>query len=205
LNEGSQLAQDQHPADALGDTLGRINTLLSAIGAMFEPGRETFAVNEAYVMHSLLAAQGLVASAQVSLGSLHENCDLTLLSQPLGTAGVPQEQASEDVSADEDGNTDPIPYTPLSSARFVAEVTSSAANKDFSEPLAQRESSPPVDERRVLQEGFAQSYLELLRKLTAAEIFAAEQQALSPPGTPHQLLPLLRSLREDFQKIHSAA
>jgi hypothetical protein len=57
----------------------------------------------------------------------------------------------------------------------------------------------------VEEEPFAQSYLELLRKLTAAEVFAAEQQALSVPGTSPELLPLLRSLREDLQKIHSAA
>ncbi len=52
---------------------------------------------------------------------------------------------------------------------------------------------------------FAKTYLELLRKLTAAEVFAAEQQALSVPGAATQLLPLLRSLREDLEKIHSAA
>jgi hypothetical protein len=209
LNEGSQLAQDQHPADALGETLGRINTLLSAIGAMFDPGRDTFAVNEAYVMHSLLAAQGLVATAQVSLGTLHESCDLSLLSHPQVTPetlhGEAEQQPAEDSSPEEPPDVEPIPYTPLSSRRFVEDVTSSVANQEFAEPRTARESTPPADDRRVLQEGFAQSYLELLRKLTAAEIFAAEQQALSPPGTPHQLLPLLRSLREDFQKIHSAA
>jgi hypothetical protein len=211
LNEGSQLAHDQHPADALGETLGRINTLLSAVGAMFEPGREAFAVNEAFVMHSLLAAQGLVVSAQSSLGQLHDSCDLTLISEPLAEA-VKEHEATDDaepLASEYDeamAESDPIPYTPLSSsARFVEQVTASAANKEFSEILADRQSGAEQDERRVLQDGFAQNYLELLRKLTAAEIFAAEQQALSPPGTQHQLLPLLRSLREDFQKIHSAA
>jgi hypothetical protein len=215
LNEGSQLAHDQHPADALGETLGRINTLLSAVGAMFEPGREAFAVDEAFVMHSLLAAQGLVVSAQSSLGQMHENCDLTLVSAPV--AEFTGEEEAQDTTSDDGAalaseydaamaEPEPIPYTPLSSsARFVEQVTASAANKEFSEILADRQSSGEQDERRVLQDGLAQNYLELLRKLTAAEIFAAEQQALSPPGTQHQLLPLLRSLREDFQKIHSAA
>jgi hypothetical protein len=55
------------------------------------------------------------------------------------------------------------------------------------------------------QEQFAQSYLELLRKLTAAEVFAAEQQALSAPGAAPELLPLLRGLREEFQKMHNVA
>jgi hypothetical protein len=52
---------------------------------------------------------------------------------------------------------------------------------------------------------FAQTYLELLQKLTEAEVFAAEQQALSPPGEDKHLLPLLRSLREDVQKLHRVA
>ena len=55
------------------------------------------------------------------------------------------------------------------------------------------------------QEFVAKTYLELLRKLTAAEIFAAEQQALSMPGTSRELLPLLQSLREDIEKIHKVA
>jgi hypothetical protein len=208
LNEGSQLAHDQHPADVLGETLGRINTLLAAMGAMFEPGRESFAVNESFVMHSLLAAQGLVVSAQTSLGHLHDACDLTL--QSLRNAdGAVSEKADADgndpVSEADVSDSEPLPYEPLSSARFVEKVTSNAANKEFSNILADRQAAIENEERRVLQDGFAQNYLELLRKLTAAEIFAAEQQALSPPGTQHQLLPLLRSLREDFQKIHSAA
>lgn len=216
LDEGSQLAQDQHPVDALGETLERINTLLSAMSTMFEQGRERFAVNETFVMHSLIAAQGLVVSAQGSLGQLHENCDLSLLADPLteasSAADAGEEAESEEMEFPEleEDHAEPIPYAPLtSSARFVAQVTSSAANTDFSDILADRQTDAKretiQDERQVLQDGFAQNYLELLRKLTAAEIFAAEQQALSPPGTQHQLLPLLRSLREDFQKIHSAA
>jgi hypothetical protein len=211
LNEGSQLAHDQHPAEALGETLGRIDTLLTAIGSMFDQGRESFAVNETYVMQSMLAAQGLVVAAQSSLGQLHDSCDLTLLSEAgeAAAAGSHTDATEAPIAAVEEyvdaEDASPIPYTPFSSNRFVEKVTSSAANKEFSELLADRQDSPRPPERTVLQEGFAQNYLELLRKLTAAEIFAAEQQALSPPGTQHQLLPLLRSLREDFQKIHSAA
>ncbi len=204
LKEASQLAQDQHPADALGDTLGRINTLLSAVTAMFEPDREAFAVHNGFVMHSLMAVQDLTLSAQSSLGKLHEACDLTLLgSAPEANEAEPDLATAE--AQTEYTEAEPIPFAPLSAgARFVDEVTSSAANTEFSEILSDRPSIK-AEESRAMQEGFAQNYLELLRKLTAAEIFAAEQQALSPPGTQHQLLPLLRSLREDFQKIHSAA
>jgi hypothetical protein len=51
----------------------------------------------------------------------------------------------------------------------------------------------------------AQTYDEFLSKLTAAEVFATEQQALAPPGSKEELLPLLRSLREEFEKLRTAA
>ncbi len=63
----------------------------------------------------------------------------------------------------------------------------------------------PVHKEQALQEQFAQSYLELLKKLTAAEVFASEQQALSASGSGTELLPLLRGLREEFQKLHNVA
>lgn len=83
-----------------------------------------------------------------------------------------------------------------------------AIEMNFTEKSWQRDESvaektPPAAPSQ--EEHIAQTYLELLRKLTAAEIFAAEQQALSVPGSSTQLLPLLRSLREDIEKIHTAA
>ena len=175
---------------------------------MFEPGRDGFAVNETFVMHSLIAAQGLVLSAQSALGQLHDSCDLTVVTDEPLTHELSDDTVEPEIAefVESDPEPEPIPFSPRSSsARFVQQVTSSAANQEFAEILTDRQPVRQEEERRVLQEGFAQNYLELLRKLTAAEIFAAEQQALSPPGTQHQLLPLLRSLREDFQKIHSAA
>jgi hypothetical protein len=62
---------------------------------------------------------------------------------------------------------------------------------------------PPVE--AVDKSEFEARYQDLLKKVTAAEIFAAEQQALSPPGTQHQLMPILKSLKDDLLKIHAAA
>lgn len=208
LKEGSVLAQDQHPADALGEALGRIDALLTAMEAMFDTGRETFAVNQAYVFHSLLTLHGMVTTAQASHGQLIDSFDLNI---PLGLDGG-------DMMADHTGSAShpvapevvsaPPAAKTMTGVRFVEEVTSSVANTQHSHyapETAQWEPQQSAQPQAASDPGFAQSYLELLRKLTAAEIFAAEQQALAPPGTQQQLLPLLRSLREDFQKIHSAA
>ena len=55
-----------------------------------------------------------------------------------------------------------------------------------------------------LNEAVAKNYEELLRKLTAAEVFAQEQQAILMPGTASPLVPLLRGLRDDLRKVHAA-
>jgi hypothetical protein len=63
--------------------------------------------------------------------------------------------------------------------------------------------APAVAEQN--PDDYAKSYLELLQKLTDAEVFAAEQHALAAPGSSPDLLPMLRSLREDLKKLHNAA
>jgi hypothetical protein len=49
----------------------------------------------------------------------------------------------------------------------------------------------------------AKSYDELLRKLTAAEIFAAER-GVAPADQTSALLPLLKSLRQDLERLRAA-
>ncbi|MFO1034596.1 MAG: hypothetical protein U1E15_11135 [Hyphomicrobiales bacterium] len=50
----------------------------------------------------------------------------------------------------------------------------------------------------------AQSYDDLLRKLTAAEVFAAETSSVSETDTSLALLPLLRRLRQDLERLRAA-
>jgi hypothetical protein len=181
-----------HPADALATALDQASGLIGAMGDLYNPGSESFSGGNTFVVHALSTASTLIAEARAALDDLHYSCDLTMLEQPqsrnevmeLATSGnhVAKEQPQNPVEAEE----------PAQAAVEFAVAQPPAA--------VQQEYAAPVDE-----EPFAQSYLELLRKLTAAEVFAAEQQALSVPGTSPELLPLLRSLREDLQKIHSAA
>jgi hypothetical protein len=74
----------------------------------------------------------------------------------------------------------------------------------FSPSNELHEDMPPLDYGKSA-DPLAQTYAELLQKLTAAEVFATEQQALAPPGSNEKLLPLLRSLREEFEKLRKAA
>ncbi len=174
-----------HPADALATALDRVSALLGVLGDFYNPSSDNFAGGNSFVMYSMATAQTLVADARTALGDLHNNCDLTLL----GPATL------EDVVATASAKSAvPVTVPP------VVETAVEALNWKAAPRVAEAEAQPAPSE----QEQFAKSYLELLRKLTAAEVFATEQQALAAPGSEPELLPLLRGLREDFQKMHSA-
>jgi hypothetical protein len=113
------------------------------------------------------------------VSDLHFSCDLTMLDHPdHGDMALPLDDEK-----------------PEPRSQVIAQQNSAI----FEEP------QQTVPSQVQQQEQFAQSYLELLKKLTAAEVFASEQQALSAPGQSHDLLPLLRGLREEFQKMHNVA
>ena len=170
----------KHPADALSLALDRSVGLLASVGDLYDPSHERFTGGEAFVAHALATVSALIVDAKEALSDLHFCCDLTLLDTPDQRAMTMDlgHEVHADMPAD------------------VEILEPAAMQHDFIEAV---DAAPAHDDE------FAQSYLELLRKLTAAEVFAAEQQALSVPGSTTELLPLLKSLREDLQKLHSAA
>ncbi len=175
---------EEHPAEVLANHLNRASSLAATLGALYTPNSESFAAGNSFIAHAILAVTTLISDAQVALDNLNKVCDLRPLSASV-------HGFSEDPAQDELMVFRPEPATEL--------------NHDDSVD-APVDIEPVQSSQHVLQDDqFAQSYLELLRKLTAAEVFAAEQQALAPPGTTQNLLPLLRSLREEFQKLHRAA
>jgi hypothetical protein len=166
-----------HPADTLSVALERVSSLLNTMTTLYESNSDSFAVDNSFLIHGLAAAGSLVGDAQAALGELHANCDLTLVDAMIPLRDV----ADVVVSSDE-----------------ISEEASVEA-------VLVAEEIAPVSTKPLQPDNFAQSYNELLRKLTAAEVFASEQQALSPPGSEQHLLPLLRSLREDLQRLHRVA
>jgi hypothetical protein len=169
-----------HPADALAIALDRASGLLGTLGQLFDPTAETFSGGNSFVAHALATTGSVVEDARKALEDLKYSCDLTLIDFPPNSDSVIEMSFQVDNSKN---------------ATDAADKT--LVEKQFS----QSDFAPPPFEK----EQVAQTYLELLEKLTAVEVFAAEQQALSVPGTGNDLLPLLRSLREDIQKINTAA
>jgi hypothetical protein len=182
--------QNSHPVEALAQQLDKVTGLVRTLGDLYSPKQDSFAAGNSFIAHGLVAVSTLLADAQVSLDVIHHSFDFRADSNIVGAS----EPLREDIPMDEA----PMVFPPIEPAWGQDEVQSRVVeNEDVLEATPQR----------VIASGdeFAQSYLELLRKLTAAEVFAAEQQALAPPGSGQNFLPLLRSLREEFQKLHKVA
>jgi hypothetical protein len=173
-----------HPADALALALDRAAGLLSVLSDLYNPSKDSFASGNGFVMHGMTTASSLLSDARAALLDLHEGCDLVM--RDTGSETDMSEPLQDDDSTVSFTRATPEP------AWTVAEPAASQTDYKAA-PAAVSE-----------QDHFAKSYLELLKKLTAAEVFASEQQALSVPGSGTDLLPLLRGLREDFQKMHNA-
>ena len=180
-----------HPADALATALDRVSGLLAVMADLYNPRSDNFAGGNEFVMHALSTASSLTVDARGALSDLHSNCDLTLMA-PADSADVEMNANVPDVGpAPVEVPVEPMKWT-------IDRGVTRAEAAPAPEPVPQPEPTPISE-----QDHFAKSYLELLRKLTAAEVFASEQQALAAPGSSTDLLPLLRGLREDFQKMHN--
>jgi hypothetical protein len=182
-----------HPADVLAQQLDRVTGLIRTMGELYSPQHESFATGNGFIAHGLVAISTLLSDAQGALENLHQVCDLRMTSEVTRSE---KDIAPTDPVAEDD---EPMIFPPEDQLWPQDDMTAPEAEAVDDTTVAVASELPAQDDQ------FAQSYLELLRKLTAAEVFAAEQQALAPPGSGQNLLPLLRSLREEFQKLHRVA
>jgi hypothetical protein len=181
MNASDMHSDDFDPVDHVAATLDRINNLVSTLSGMYNRDQDSFAVSNSFLMQSLLAVSDLVADGRAAVDNLrHEH-------NALIDVAVAAQMANE--LPDE---------LPMADAMHGFHEERAAPIEPF------EKTDQPDQQGQAPSDEFAQNYLDLLNKLTAAEVFAAEQQALSPPGQEQQLLPLLRGLREDFQKLSVA-
>lgn len=184
---------EAHPADALGTALVRATGVLSALTACQDSSRGTFALNEQFLVQAIGALEGFVADARNAYFDLCNTCDLSfrageapkreIPAQPQDDAGFREEQA---IFVPDDP---PPPQMALPDLYAFRQVEAGTA------PVP----APPAD----LTPDYATSYDDLLRKLTAVEIFAAERGRASADASG-SLLPLLKSLRQDIERFRAA-
>jgi hypothetical protein len=179
-NRQKDLERSGQPTARVAEALARANGILAMLSQCYDVNRGAFAVTDGFVIQSVAAIETFVGEAQIAFSELHLKADDAT---PGETATVPKTFAIETGGA----------------ARFSMSDPEQVDDANLFEPSA--EGAPGTADASELR---AQSYEELLRKLTAAEVFAQEQQALSDGSTTSPLLPLLRSLKEDLKKVRAA-
>ncbi len=175
----SEREERAHPADVLGEALARASSVLSALTTCHDQGRGGFVVADQFVLQAVAAVEGFVSDARTAYLDMCNTCDLGVTAQALPDL-VKQQAVQPDYPPVETAILPPLPMpVPVSEVQVQ-------------------------HHHAISPETRAASYDELMRKLTAAEVFAAERTASEPGRAANALGPLLKSLRADFEKIHAA-
>lgn len=203
-----QTSGDTHPIDQLGTALMRATGVLSALTACQDQTRGTFAVGEPFVLQAVAALEGFINEARNAYFELCAASEIDQRKVPVST-DIQSAQVADDVPDRRHG------FAEDQRPRYRADVADqslfqpteevSGLLPDFYE-LRRRTGLPmqPAAPSPVADAGeFAQSYEGLLRKLTAAEVFAAEK-AFGDEDSDSPLLPLLKSLRFDLERLRAA-
>lgn len=188
---------ETHPADALGVALVRATGVLSALTACQDSSRGNFAVSDQFLVQAVTVLEGFVNDARNAYFDVCSNCDLSLTG--------PSPSRARNYSAPR--QPDPIELQE-EQAIFVPEppVAVQATLPDLYAIREAIEAAPKTAPYPAGPQGMddvATSYDDLLRKLTAAEIFASERN-LSSAEQNSPLLPLLKSLRQDLERFRAA-
>ena len=213
--------EEKHPADEIGKALSRAGGILTSLSNCYEKADSDFQIGLPFVFEAVNAVEKLLARANDDLASLYRHYDLTrisdqnaeLLSEPMDSE-APHNEAH--VESDEPLNFPPSYVSPRASSgsnealstpylgffgpgEQVSRLATRLDNILEAMPIRQRASTP--DE---LIDKPAETYNELLEKLTAMAD-AAAYQAHQSPMQDQNLLPVLEKLRADMLRIRSVA
>ncbi len=173
----ANVSKDTHPADSMGIALMRATGVLAALTACQDQGRGTFAVGEQFVAQAIAALEGFINDARNSYFDMCSTCDLTM-TRPGGDGKQVLSRNSTQVTStgmEEDATVfEASPQVPQSSTAAEVDLEPQAALPDI---YALRARVPNAEAARaaaanLLEGNFATTYDDLLRKLTAAEVFA---------------------------------
>lgn len=185
--------------EALASAVKRASGLLVAVGDLYASDADAFSGGNAFVAHAVSTTQGLMLDASQALSNLYAamderaatiEADRQVLEEALAKAQDDAANAAAGGGVDL-GDVDEIhvDQTAFADTRAGAEAATGA------------NAAAELD----LRENFVESYNELLRKVTAVEVFANGQQDRDGGETRLPLLPLVQSLREQLQELNRVA
>jgi hypothetical protein len=198
------LTQDAetHALETLGASINRASGVLSAAGELYSSTNNQFHGGNAFAAHAITTANTLLAEASNALSALYEavsartaqvassEAERLALVEALDAERARAESLAENQLVDE---SDDILEGDLAALEDDEVLTWKGAP----ERAPQTRPNASTDE-------FARSYEELLRKVTAFEVFARQQDSQSS-AEEHNLLPLVESLKEDLIKLSRVA
>ena len=182
---------DQQAIDVLGTALMRATGVLSALTACQDQAKGNFALSGPFVLQAIAALEGFVNDARNAFFDLYARGEQhgskpapRAEPQPAFQPMVEPADPSLFVMGDQTASAGVLPD--FYEIRRRESVQAAAPHADY----------PPTDE-------IAHTYEALLRKVTAAEVFAAGQ-GIGEDERNNPLLPLLKSLRSDLERIRAA-
>jgi hypothetical protein len=229
---GRLLSEDTETQEleALGAAINRVCGVLLAVGELYSPNDDTFSGGNAFAAHAVTTAHGLLVEANYTLSALYGRL-LERAAQDVQTAA--SRAAHEGRLAHERAQTaaNALAYAEAQAqAQFRAQVQT---QEQLPEPLHgetavaapeqgdadETEETDTVDwqaishhgdgatseEPSVSDSGFAETYKELLRRVTAVEVFANNEDMKAAPDARQKLLPLVEDLREGLSKLNRVA
>jgi hypothetical protein len=207
------LEDEQHPADELGKAISRANGILTSLSNCYDKSASSFAISLPFLFEGISAVEGILAGASDALTRLYDQYDLEKLLTQTVEAVAPEpeiepgieeqvvpaevEETVEEPALLPDGQG---PYLGFFGASET--VSRLASNLDSILETMPHRAQPAVQDE--ILDHPAQTYAELLQKLTAMAD-AAAFKAHRSPGSDSDLLPALESLRADMLRIRTVA
>jgi hypothetical protein len=198
------LTQDAetHALEMLGASINRASGVLSAAGELFSNTSNQFHGGNAFAAHAITTAHALLAEASSALAELYE---VASSRAEKDAAAEAENQALIEALEAERARAESLAEHQL--AQDIGDVAEGDLAEHEEEKVLTWKVAP--DERQTSRlspspDEFAQSYEELLRKVTAFEVFARQQDA-DGNGEDNNLLPLVESLKEDLIKLSRVA
>jgi hypothetical protein len=200
------IESESRALEALDAAIGRASGVLGTVGDLYSPTDERFHGGNSFTAHAVTTAHGLLIEAGAAISVLYEALAARAETEAQNTAMHVVVADPAEVHA------------PVTAAPIVA----SPHTVDGVQPLAPSPSAPEADVLRwpaaapagpvpIAEHnaqngaGFAQSYEELLRKITAVEVLATQQGYDAESESHREMLPLVQSLKEELLRLRRVA
>jgi hypothetical protein len=194
-----ELGEEKHPADEIALALSRAGGILSSLTHCYDVSNADFATGAPFLAEAIKTAESILVKANESLTKLYQDYNLEALSEsdlrnnPVDVVERDQEKVSHLSFARARRLNENIAFSVQSQ-----EVSRLSSNLDsILDTLPDNIQAVTVEQ---MIDHPAQSYQELLEKLTAMAD-AAAYQTQSEEGS---LLPILESLRADMMRLKTA-